>query len=98
MKSKVWSYAGIAIGIACFVLGFLAFLVAAINGKTGNLSAVAATCNILTIVGLVAGIVSVFCCSQRTEWKVNMVQGFSSLAKIGLMLCIIVLFAVLKNT
>ena len=97
MKSKVWSFAGIAIGIACFVLGFLAFLIAAINGKNGTLPSGAALCNILTIVGLVTGIVSVFCCSQRTEWKVNMVQGFSILAKIGLMLCIIVLFAVLKN-
>ncbi len=97
MKSKVWSIAGIVIAIACFVLGFAAFLIAAINGKTGNLAAVATTCNIMTIVGLVVGIISVFCCSRRTEWKTSMVAGFSSLAKIGLMLCIIVLFAILKN-
>ena len=98
MKSKVWSIAGIVIGIACFLLGFLAFLIAAINGKNGSIAAVATTCNIMTIVGLVTGIVSVFCCSRRTEWKTNMVSGFSSLAKIGLMLCIIVLFAVMKNS
>lgn len=97
MKSKIWSVAGVVIAIVSFVLGFVAFLIAAIYEKSGNLAAVASTCNIMTIVGLVIGIISVFCCSRRTEWKQNMVSGFSCLAKIGLMLCIIVLFAVLKN-
>ena len=97
MKSKVWSIIGIIVGIACFLLGILAFFISAITSKNGNLESVASTCVAMTIIGLVVGILSVVCCSKRTEWHTNVVAGFSNLAKIGLMMCIIVFFGVIAN-
>ena len=96
MKSKTWSIAAIVLGIIAFLLGLVVFFVAAIAGRT-SLTPVASTCYIMTILGIVIGAVTVYCASQRTEWKVNMVAGFSNLAKIGMMLCIIVLAATLMN-
>jgi len=89
MKSKVWSVAGIAIGIICFVLSLAAFLVAAIGGKV-TMADVASTNYILSIVGLILGIIALYCASRRTEWKVGMVSGFANLTKVGMMLNIIV--------
>jgi len=96
MKNKIWSILSIIIAVICFVLSLVAFLVAAIGGKV-NMANVAGTNYILTIIGLILGIIAVLCASQRTEWKVNMVQGFSTLAKIGIMVNIIVLAATLMN-
>mgnify|MGYP007070011561 CR=1 FL=1 len=96
VKSKAWSIAAIILGIIAFVIGLVIFFVAAIAGRT-SLTPVATTCYIMTIVGIVVGAITVFCASQRTEWKVNMVAGFANLAKIGIMLCIIVLAATLMN-
>lgn len=96
MKSKTWSIAAIIIGVIAFVVGLVVFFVAAIAGRT-SLTPVASTCYIMSIAGIVLGAVTVFCASQRTEWRVNMVAGFSNLAKIGMMLCIIVLAATLMN-
>ena len=96
MKSRVWSYAAIVIGIIAFILGLIAFFVAAIAGRT-SLAPVATINYILSIAGIVLGAVTVICASKRTEWKVNVVQGFSNLAKIGMMLNIVVLFATLMN-
>lgn len=97
MKSKVWSIAGIIIGVICFVLSLAAFLVAAIGGKV-TMSNVASTNYILSIVGLVLGIIALYCSSRRTEWKVGMVAGFANLTKVGMMLQIIVICATLMNT
>jgi len=96
MKSKSWSIAAIILGIIAFILGLVVFFVAAIAGRT-SLTPVATTCYIMTIVSIVIGAITVFCASQRTEWRVNMVAGFSNLAKIGMMLSIIVLAATLMN-
>lgn len=96
VKNKAWSIAAVIIGIIAFVLGLVVFFIAAIAGRT-SLTPVASTCYIMSIIGLVLGIITVYCGSRRTEWKVNMVAGFSTLAKIGMMLCIIVLAATLMN-
>ena len=94
VKNKIWSIISIVIAIICFVAALFAFFYAAIAGRT-SLSAVATFNYIITIVGIVLGIVALYCGSKRTEWKVNMVAGFGNLTKIGLMLDIIVLAATL---
>ena len=94
VKNKIWSIISVVIAIICFCLSLFSFFYAAIAGRT-SLSAVSTTCYILTIVGIVIGIVALYCGSKRTEWKVNMVAGFGNLTKIGLMLNIIVLAATL---
>ena len=97
VKSKGWSIGGIFISIVCFVISLIAFFVAAIGGKV-TMANVASTNYILGIVGIVLGIIALFCSSRRTEWKVGTVASIANLAKIGIMLCIIVLAATLMNT
>ncbi len=145
MKSKVFSYIAVALGIACFVLSIVGFLFSSIDfvsagqkaaieqeainqdAKKGDVvrgvtvkkvkkkgDNVTITFNdtelnayiiksekrsvyIFTVISLALGVLCIICGAQRTEWKPGVVKGFGSLAKIGMMVALVVLLAVLKN-
>ncbi len=92
MKSKIWSILAVAFAVICFVLSLVGFFVAAIGGKT-DITAVALEVYLINIIALLLGIACMVCASKRTAWRVHLVSGMSSLAKMGMMLNIIVIAA-----